>query len=85
MFLASVPMLLIKIKVAVDNNDHLEIAGQMHGYKTKFLMMGMKEAQNLATEIEMKCLNGNNMESVHTMLLLLVQEVETAVAELKTA
>jgi signal transduction histidine kinase len=85
MFLSSAPILLEKIKLALESNDHGEIAGQMHGYKTKFMMMGMKEAQNLATEIEIKCLQGNPMDSIQVMLLLLVQEVETAAAELNSS
>ncbi|MCX6269171.1 MAG: ATP-binding protein [Bacteroidetes bacterium] len=83
MFLTSAPILLEKIKVALASNDHIEIAGQMHGYKTKFMMMGMREAQGLATEIEIQCLQGNNMDSIQVMLLLLVQKIETALKELK--
>jgi signal transduction histidine kinase/CheY-like chemotaxis protein len=83
MFLASAPTFLEKIKVALDINDPLEIASQMHGYKTKFLMMGMKEAKDLAAEIELKCRQENKLDSVNLMLLKVVQQVETAVIELK--
>jgi signal transduction histidine kinase/CheY-like chemotaxis protein/HPt (histidine-containing phosphotransfer) domain-containing protein len=82
MFLASAPILLDKIKIALRNNDNAEIASLMHGYKTKFMMMGMIAAQELAAEIEMKCLQENNLDSVDSMLIGLVQQVEIAVSEL---
>jgi len=82
MFLSSAPTFLEKIKVALNNNDYLEIANQMHGYKTKFLMMGMKEAKDLASEIETKCRHENNLDSVNLMVVKAVQQVETALIEL---
>ncbi|TRZ70300.1 MAG: response regulator [Bacteroidetes bacterium] len=85
MFLASSPSFLDKLNIAVTNGNLLEIADQLHGYKTKFIMMGMKEAKDLAAEIEMKCRQENNLDSVNLMLLKLIQQVETAVSELKVA
>jgi signal transduction histidine kinase/CheY-like chemotaxis protein len=84
MFLASVPSLLEKIKVATENSDHVEIASQLHGFKTKLLMMGMKEAKELAAEIEIRCRQGDSMDSVTLMLQKIVQQVEAATKELKT-
>ncbi len=83
MFLASAPILIEKIKISVEKNDRDEIAAQMHGFKTKFLMMGMQEAQELASEIEMRCLQGNNADAINSMLPSLVQRVEIAVNELE--
>jgi signal transduction histidine kinase/CheY-like chemotaxis protein len=82
MFLASTPTLIEKIKIAMQNNDHAEVAGQMHGYKTKFMMMGMTAAQELASEIEIRCLHGSSTDSISSMLQNLIQQVETAVTEL---
>jgi CheY-like chemotaxis protein len=83
MFLASVPLFLEKINIARNNRDSMEIADQLHGFKTKLLMMGMREAKELAAEIEMKCRQENNLDSVNSMLMKFVQQVETAVSELK--
>jgi len=85
MFLASAPSFLDKLNIAVTNGNLLEIADQLHGYKTKFIMMGMKEAKDLAAEIEMKCRQENTLDSVNLMLLKLIQQVEAAVSELKVA
>jgi signal transduction histidine kinase/CheY-like chemotaxis protein/HPt (histidine-containing phosphotransfer) domain-containing protein/Tfp pilus assembly protein PilF len=85
MFLASAPTFLEKINIALINNDFLEIADQMHGYKTRFLMMGMKEAKTLAAEIEMNCRQEYNSVSVNETLQKVINQVEIAVKELKSA
>jgi CheY-like chemotaxis protein len=82
MFLASAPILLDKNKIAMQNNDYIEIASQMHGYKTKFMMMGMAEAQDLATEIETNCLQENSVEPVKLKMEDLVRQIAIAVKEL---
>ena len=55
MFTASAPILIKKLTTALLNNDFEEIANQVHGYKTKWIMMGMNDARDLALKIEMEC------------------------------
>jgi signal transduction histidine kinase/DNA-binding NarL/FixJ family response regulator len=85
MFLASTPTLIEKIKIAMQNSDYAEIASQMHGYKTKFMMMGMQEEQLLAAEIEVQCMEDQRLEPVKLQLQHLMEQVEIAVNELKSA
>ncbi|MBK6962794.1 MAG: tetratricopeptide repeat protein [Bacteroidales bacterium] len=82
MFLESVPPLLEKINVAIEINDHHEIANQLHGFKTKLLMMGMKDAKEQSLEIEMLCRQGKPGEIITLQLQKLFQDVETAKNEL---
>jgi signal transduction histidine kinase/CheY-like chemotaxis protein/HPt (histidine-containing phosphotransfer) domain-containing protein len=82
MFLESVPPFFEKINVAIEINDHLEIANQLHGFKTKLLMMGMKDAKEQSLEIEMLCRQGKLTEIITLKLHKLIQDVETATNEL---
>ena len=83
MFLASAPYFIDNINIALSNGDWLEIASQMHSNKTKLIMMGMKETVDLGAEIENQCREGNNTDSVKLKLRELVQQMETAVIELR--
>jgi len=83
MFLASAPSLVENLYVSLKNNDCHEIASHAHGHKAKLIMMGMNKAIELAAKIEMDCRQGNGMESIKINLLKLVQEIETAMSELK--
>ncbi len=82
MFLASAPSFLEKTNTAINNRDYAEIASQMHGYKTKFLMMGMKEAKDLAEETELICHAGNNSGIANEKLMKIISQVQIAVREL---
>jgi len=84
-FLASAPNFLDSINVALNNKDWLEIANQVHGNKTKLMMMGMNGAIYLGAEIENQCREENNIDSVTLKLQKLVQDIETAITELKVA
>ena len=55
MFTASAPILIKKLTTALLNIDFEEIANQVHGYKTKWIMMGMNDARDHALKIEMAC------------------------------
>ena len=52
MFLESIPYFRERIEKAVSENDLPEISRQVHTMKPKFMMMGMKDAQELAVKIE---------------------------------
>ena len=54
-FLDSVPVFISKLNVAMTEFDAEEIASQVHGFKTKFAMMGMEQARLLGTQLEADC------------------------------
>lgn len=54
-FLSSVPILNQKLEIALEENDFEEIASQVHGFKTKLMMMGMEVAKQQATQLEIYC------------------------------
>ena len=84
MFLASAPSMVENLKASLNNNDCREVARHAHGHKAKLIMMGMHEAKELASEIEMQCRQGIGMQSIKINILKLVQQIETAVCELQT-
>lgn len=59
LFLESAPSFIEKLKTALSENDYKEIASQMHGFKLKFVMMGMDRAKDLGMELEMDCREEN--------------------------
>ncbi|CAN5372202.1 two-component regulator propeller domain-containing protein [soil metagenome] len=54
-FLDSAPILIEKLNAGLSENNFQKIANQIHGFKTKWIMMGMKEANEIATKIELDC------------------------------
>ena len=82
MFLASAPYFIDSINIALNNGDWFEIASQVHGNKTKLIMMGMNEAIDLGAEIEKQCREGNNLYDVELKLNKLLQQIGNAVNEL---
>ncbi len=83
MFLASAQPLIEKINTAMDHEDLQEIASQVHGHKTKFIMMGMQDVKNLADIIEMQCREGKNPGEVRENVRNLTQQIGEAISELK--
>lgn|GEM_PF-215251 len=85
MFLDSAPSLIEKVNSALEKNEFEEIANQIHAYKTKWIMMGMKESKDLAHKIEMQCreksVNGETKENI----LNLVNQIQDAIGELKNS
>jgi len=84
MFLDSVPVFIARLKDALAANDPAEIATQVHGYKTKWVMMGMDRAKNLATGVEQQCREGAAASEVRTKVETLIAMAESAKIELKT-
>ncbi|MCX6268887.1 MAG: ATP-binding protein [Bacteroidetes bacterium] len=82
-FLASVPAFISKMQLASDAGDFREIASQMHGYRTKLLMMGMNDAKDLAEEIELQCAQQGNPDLVILKVQKVIQQVQTADQELR--
>jgi len=54
-FLESVPGFIQKLEAALASNDFGEVATQVHSFKTKFVMMGMKQAKELSQKLESDC------------------------------
>ncbi|HMG16575.1 MAG TPA: response regulator, partial [Saprospiraceae bacterium] len=55
LFISSTRNLIEIIQAAIDNSDLMEIANQVHGFKTSLIMMGMSESKELAFIIETAC------------------------------
>ena len=83
MFLESAPLLKEKINDAISKNDFLEIASQIHAFKTKFIMMGMNESKELALKIEMMCREEIVKDSVKEDVAILINQIQSGVNELK--
>jgi signal transduction histidine kinase/FixJ family two-component response regulator/HPt (histidine-containing phosphotransfer) domain-containing protein len=82
MFLASAPVLVGKINKALAVNDFIEIADQLHGFKTKFIMMGMKSTGSQSFILEQQCRNDTKSDTFHADIKGLLGEVERAINEL---
>jgi signal transduction histidine kinase/CheY-like chemotaxis protein len=83
-FADSAPALIEKLNKAIAATDMVAIADQVHGFKTKFMMMGMNKAKEIANKIELSCRDGANYEDVKTNIEKLILLVETGMNELKS-
>ena len=82
MFLQSTPVLLEKLNAALSADDFEEVANQLHGFKTKFIMMGMKSTGNLSLLLEQKCRSESRPAMIHSEIKILLGDVERAIVEL---
>ncbi len=82
MFLDTAPALIKEINSALAKRDYEEIASQIHGYKTKWIMMGMHEAKELAIKIEKECREEPPGESVPENTTILTGLIQAAINEL---
>ena len=82
MFIASAPVLIEKLNTALLNNDLEEIASQVHGFKTKWIMMGMTESKALAQILEQQCRGKEQDISVKENVLKLMEQIRVAIMEL---
>ena len=83
MFLQSAPVFLEKVNAALAADDLEEAANQLHGFKTKFIMMGMKNSGSLSLSLEQQCRSGSKPATIHADIKGLLRDVELAVIELK--
>jgi HPt (histidine-containing phosphotransfer) domain-containing protein len=83
MFLQSAPALLEKVNTALATDDFTEVANQLHGFKTKFIMMGMKNTGSLSLILEQQCRSNSKPATIHSDIKGLIRDVELAVSELK--
>jgi len=83
-FLDSAPVLIEQLNAALSEHNFLKIANQIHGFKTKWIMMGMNGANEIATKIELDCrrelADYSSVKKETTMLMNIIAE---AINELK--
>ena len=83
MFLEAAPVLEKKLTDAIKENNFEDIANQIHGFKTKWIMMGMDDAKELAIRIEQQCRKETpDHASINTNTLNLITIVKKAAIEL---
>ncbi len=82
-FISTAPIVIEKIQLALANNELIEIANQLHGFKTKMIMMGMNESKDLAMEIEMECRKENLAHNSLENIKILIKQINSSLIELK--
>jgi CheY-like chemotaxis protein/HPt (histidine-containing phosphotransfer) domain-containing protein/anti-sigma regulatory factor (Ser/Thr protein kinase) len=82
LFTSAAPQLIENIQADFQKKNFEEIANQVHGFKTKWVMMGMTETKNLAIEIENQCREGSINEKLSENIAKLVEQVKESVKEL---
>jgi signal transduction histidine kinase/AmiR/NasT family two-component response regulator/streptogramin lyase len=82
MFTSTAPGLIEKINTAIAISDFDEIANQVHGFKTKWIMMGMKETKDIAIRLEHLCRDGSEEELIKETIGILSGKIELALDEL---
>jgi CheY-like chemotaxis protein len=82
MFTSTAPALVDKIKMALENNDLDDIAGQVHAFKTKWIMMGMTGTKDLALELERQCREGAEQERITENAERLISHITRSLIEL---
>ncbi|WP_317899385.1 tetratricopeptide repeat protein [Aurantibacillus circumpalustris] len=82
LYTSAAPTLISNINDALKKNNLEELANQIHGFKTKWIMMGMTETKNLAMEIENQCREGKSDEKLFSNINELVSQIRTSISEL---
>ncbi|HMG15111.1 MAG TPA: ATP-binding protein, partial [Saprospiraceae bacterium] len=83
LFISAVPSFNEKLKEAISKSDFIEIANQVHGFKTKMIMMGMNFSKDIAIHIETACRKNKPDQSVLREILGLMEQIHLASIELK--
>lgn len=81
LYLDSIPGFKERINAGRNSKDMAEIALQVHSFKPKWMMMGMKGATELAVIIDRLCKENNNDAFKHVTLL--IEQTDKSVMELK--
>jgi CheY-like chemotaxis protein len=82
MFTSTAPTLIEKINEALEKNDLVDIADQVHAFKTKWIMMGMTATKDLALELERQCREGEEAKRITQNAALLIDHITTSLEEL---
>ncbi len=83
MFTSSAPGLIEKINKSLEQNDLEDIANQVHGFKTKWIMMGMTSTKDLAIELEKQCREGADIKGITNNVDLLIEQIDKSMVELE--
>lgn len=85
MFTSTAPALIEKIRTALEKNDLVDIADQVHAFKTKWIMMGMTSTKDLALELERQCRGSEDIKDINENAELLIEHITRSLVELKEA
>ncbi len=83
MFLEAVPGFRAQLLNALESVNYTQLATKIHGFKTKWVMMGMQESKTLADNIEKQCREGVNLHEVPSNVFKLLHQIELALSELQ--
>ncbi len=81
-FTKSAPTLVDVLNKGLKENDFVTITNQVHGFKTKFIMMGMSKTKGLAIELERLCREEPKNNIIGQKAGILVENLEQAIVEL---
>jgi len=84
LFVSTAPNFIEKIEGALENKNFELIANQVHGFKTKWIMMGMTDTKDLAIQLEVLAREEKNEKQISKLTLKLIDIVNEAVVELQT-
>ncbi len=82
MFLTSAPILFEKINTALAVDDFTCVADQFHGFKTKFIMMCMKNTGIMSVSVEQQYRSGSASQSLVSEIRGILVDIEQAICEL---
>jgi signal transduction histidine kinase/CheY-like chemotaxis protein/HPt (histidine-containing phosphotransfer) domain-containing protein len=82
LFTTSVPNFIAHVVAALENEDYKELGGQIHSFKTKSMMMGMRETRALSITLEQMCREGAAPVSIKENVEQLIAQIESACSEL---
>lgn len=82
LFLKSAPLFLDNMTRSLNEKNFEEIASIVHTFKSRWMMMGMHRANELAVKIEMQCRNDQGGESYANIQSLIIDH-EKAMQELQ--
>jgi len=82
LFLKSAPKFISDLEEYVGNNNEEDIANLVHGFNTKFTMMGMKDSRSKSIIIENVLRDEGSISQVKDELEGLLNEAKTGIEEL---
>ena len=84
-FIKSAPVLIDTLSKAIEEADMTKIANQVHGFKTKLVMMGMSETKDLSIRLESLCRKKPKSKEIQDMVEEFKGNINKALVELNDA
>lgn len=81
-YLKSVPPFIDKVNAAMEANDMQEVASQVHAFKPKWMLMGMKQSTELGQKIEKQAKSGATKDQLQDGVALLLLRAAASLEEL---